>query len=131
MIKTKKKIIKPVDIFGFEQREIKTYPKNILEQQVGSDLRKIGFKIDYVKQAPFDVFAKEKALVVSDVEDNRKRLKERALHLKEFIQTAGKSAIVITDTSNESDIEGIPVIKRKELREMKSKDIIKLAKKSR
>ena len=125
----KKKITKPIDVLQVEKQEIKTYPKDVLEKQVGSELKKIGFKIDYVKKAPFDVFAKEKTLIVSDVEENKRKIKKRAGQLKEFVKTAEKPAVMITKESKEEHVGGIPVVNRKDLKEMKTKDFIKRAKK--
>lgn len=125
----KKKITKPIDIMRGFEHNVETYPKDTLEKQVGSELRKIGFKIDYVRQAPFDVFAKEKALVITDVEQDKRKMQKRAGELKEFVKTIEYPAVMITEKNKEDDIKGIPVIRRKELVNMRSKDLIKLARK--
>ncbi len=125
----KKKITKPIDILETKKKEIQSQPKDVLEKEVGSDLKKIGFKVDYVRQAPFDVFAREKALVISDIEGNKRKMIKRAGQLKEFVKTAERPAVMITKESKEEDVEGIPVVKRKELKNMKTKELIKLAKK--
>lgn len=124
-----KKITKPIDLTKNLYHKIETGPKNTLEKQVGYNLKKIGFKIDYVRQAPFDVFAKEKTLVISDVEENKRKMQKRASELKEFVKTAERPAIMITEEIKEEDIKGIPIVRRKELVNMRSKDLIKLARK--
>jgi putative transcriptional regulator len=107
-------------------------PEDRLEGIVAKDLRKLGFQTDFVKQAPFDVFAKEKILLISDVEENRRRLLRRAVDLKNFISIAKKPALLITEKTKEEDLFGIPVLQRKELEEFESgKDLIKVAKKSK
>ncbi|MDD5416483.1 MAG: helix-turn-helix domain-containing protein [Candidatus Aenigmarchaeota archaeon] len=126
-----KKMIKPVDVLAVSRGEIQTHPKDVLEKDVGSKLSKIGFKIDYVKQAPFDVFAKEKTMIVSDVESNKRKMKKRAAELRGFIHTVEKPAVMITEESKEENVEGIPVIKRKDLKELSSKEVVKIAKKAK
>ncbi|MBU3896398.1 MAG: hypothetical protein KJ697_00480 [Nanoarchaeota archaeon] len=124
-----KKIIKPINILNHVQHKIQTYPKDIIEQDVGSKLSKLGFKIDYVRQAPFDVFAKEKTMIVSDVESNKRKMKKRATELRGFIHTVERPAVMIAEESREENVEGIPIIKRKDLKELTSKEILKIAKK--
>lgn len=126
-----KKMIKPIDVLAFSRREIQTYPKDILEKEVGSRLSKIGFKIDYVKQAPFDVFAKEKTMIVSDVESNKRKMKKRATNLQKFIHTVKRPAVMITEESKEENVEGIPVIRRKDLKELSSSEVVKIARKAK
>ena len=113
----------------FKRFEAHGKPVDRLEKSVEKDLRKLGFETDFVKQAPFDVFAKEEVLLISDIEENRRRMLKRAVNLKNFIPIANKPALLITENVKEDDIFGIPVLQRKELEEFESgKDLIKLAK---
>ncbi|MFQ6009718.1 MAG: helix-turn-helix domain-containing protein [Candidatus Aenigmatarchaeota archaeon] len=124
-----KKIIKNIDIskigVGGQGK-----PGDMLEKKVGGDLEKLGFSIDFVKQAPVDIVAKKEALLVSDVEADKKRLKKRTEELKGFIGVAQKPAVVITEDIKDRDSE-IPIVQRKELGEMSSRRLFKIAKKSR
>ena len=122
------KIIKPTDIY--KSYEEHGQPKNILEKKIGNNLEKMGFKTDYVKQAPFDLFAKEKALVVSDIEIDRRKMIKNAADLKDFIKVVKKPAVLISERTKEEEIHGIPVIDKKELEEIDKKELIKKAKKA-
>lgn len=123
-----RKIIKPTEVF--KKYEEHGNPKNLLEKRIGNNLEKIGFRTDYVKQAPFDVFAKERSLVISDIEIDRRKMIKHAADLKDFIKVVRKPAVFITHDSKEEEIEGIPVIKRKDLEEMDKKELIKKAEKA-
>ncbi|NIM46686.1 MAG: helix-turn-helix domain-containing protein [Candidatus Aenigmarchaeota archaeon] len=122
------KIIKPIEVF--KKYEEHGYPKDSIERGVKKHLEKIGFKTDFVKQAPLDVFAKEKSLVLSDIEINKRKMKQHAASLKDFINVVKKPAILITEKTRDEEILGIPVIERKKLKEIDKKELIKKAKKA-
>lgn len=122
------KIIQPADIF--KRYEEHGYPKDNLEKNVGKNLQNLGFRTDFVKQAPLDVFAREKALIISDVEANKRKIMRRAVYLKDFIDVVKRPAILITEKSKEEEISGIPVIERRELEGLDRKELIKRAKKA-
>jgi len=122
------KIIKPIEVF--KKYEEHGYPKDSIERGVKKHLEKIGFKTDFVKQAPLDVFAKEKSLVLSDIEINKRKMKQHAASLKDFIGVVKKPAILITEKTRDEEILGIPVIERKELEGIDKKELIKKAKKA-
>ncbi len=124
-----RKIIKNIDVskLRFEEHG---KPEDRLEAVVGRDLKKLGFQTDFVKQAPFDVFAREKVLIISDVEENKRKMLRRVTNLRNFIDLAKRPAVVITEKSKEDELSGIPVVKRKELEEFESgEELIKIAKK--
>jgi len=124
-----KKIIKEVDILNIVQKNEKTMPKDSMEKGVGKKLKSIGFSIDYVRGAPFDILAKDKALVISDVESNKRRILTRVHALKQFIEFSKKPAVVITERHSKDALEGIPVISKSELEEIdNSKQLISIAK---
>jgi putative transcriptional regulator len=123
-----KKIIKPIEIF--KKYEEHGQPKDSIEKGVGKHLEKLGFKTDFVKQAPLDVFAKEKSLVLSDIELNKRKMIKHAASLKDFISVVKKPAVLITEKTKDEEIKGIPVIERKELKDIDKKDLIKKAKKA-
>jgi putative transcriptional regulator len=122
-----KKMIQPIELLRKYQET--GHPRDILEKRIGKDLEKLGFETNFVKQAPIDVFAKEKVLILSDIETNKRRMKKRALDLKEFINLINKPALFITE-EHKGEILGIPVLKRKELEEFEnSRDLIRLVRK--
>jgi len=123
-----KKIIKTVNIF-------KTYeehgePKDSIEKNVGEKLEKLGFKIDFVNKAPLDLFAKENLLMVSEIELNKRRMIKRAADLKDFIKIVNKPAILITEKTKEQEVLGIPLIESRNLEDLDSKELLKIAKKT-
>lgn len=122
------RIIKPIEVF--KKYEAHGHPKDFIERGVGKHLEKLGFKTDFVKQAPLDIFAKEKTLVLSDIEINKRKMIKHAASLKDFINVVKKPAVLITEKTKDEEILGIPVIERKELEEIDKKDLIKRAKKA-
>lgn len=123
-----KKIIKPTKVF--KKYEGHGQPTSKLEKEIGSNLEKLGFKTSFVKQAPLDVFAKEKALILSDIEINRRKMIKNAVNLKDFIKIVKKPAVFITETSKDEEIHGIPIVKRKELEQIGKKELLKKAKRA-
>jgi putative transcriptional regulator len=122
------KIIKPIDVFKkFDEHG---NPEEGLESIVKEDLEKIGFETDFVKQAPMDVFVKEKTLLLSDIEMNRLKIKKHAAALKGFVELVKKPAIIITEKSKEEESSGIQIIEKKKLKEMGKKELLKEAEKS-
>jgi putative transcriptional regulator len=122
------KIIRHVEIF--KKYEVHGQPKDLIEKNIGRNLEKIGFKTDFVKQSPLDVFAKEKALIVSDIEIDKRKMKKRAADLKDFIEVVKRPALLITEKTKKEELSGIPLIERKELEEIERKELIKRAKKA-
>ncbi len=100
-------------------------PASNLEKSVGSDLKKIGFSVSFLRSAPFGIFAAAGSLVLSDVEENKRKLQRRAPALGELISVVRKPAVAIAEEF--ADVE-IPVVKRKELKELEAKDLIRIAK---
>jgi len=122
------KIIKSVEVF--KKYEAHGQPGDLLEKNIGRNLEKIGFKTDFVKQSPLDVFAREKALIVSDIEIDKRKMKKRAADLKEFIDVIKRPALLITEKAKKEELLGIPLIERKELEDIDRKELIKRAKKA-
>lgn len=127
-----KKIIKDIEVFSqlFDAERERGKPIDSIEKSVEKDFCKLGFETDFVKQAPFDMFAKEKVLILSDIETDKRKMQKRVVVLKKFVSVAEKPAIVITEFSESRELEGIPVVRRDELKEFENKkDLIKLVKK--
>lgn len=127
-----KKLVKEIDLIKKIVAPQESEPKDVLEKDVGGKLRRIGFEVKYVGAAPFDILAKEKALVVSDVEADKRRLLKRAPALRGFAAVTGKPALLITEKIKEKELEGIPVIRRSELKEMeRSSEVLRAARRVR
>ncbi|MFH1229411.1 MAG: helix-turn-helix domain-containing protein [Candidatus Aenigmatarchaeota archaeon] len=122
------KIIKNSEIF--KKYDSRGSTDDAMEKNIGRNLERMGFKIDFVKQSPLDMFAKEKSLIISDIEVDKRKMKKRAMKLKDFISIVKKPALVITEGMKEDDILGIPLIERKELRDIEGKELIKRARKA-
>jgi putative transcriptional regulator len=120
-----RKIIKPIDVF--KKYEEHGYPEDFIERGVRKNLEKLGFKTDFVKQAPLDVFAKEEKLIMSNIEINRRKMIKHAAKLKGFIDIVKKPAFIITEKSKDEEILGIPIIERKKLEDIGKKELIKKA----
>ncbi len=58
-------------------------------------------------------------------------MRQRAADLRGFIHTVERPAVMITEETKEEDIEGIPVIRKKELKDLSSKEVVKIAKKAK
>lgn len=123
------KIIKPAKVF--KSYEISGKPKDKLERNIETSLQKIGLETSFVNQAPLDVFARKNALIISDIEPNRRKMAKRAVFLKNFIKVVKKPAVFITEKLKEEEMEGIPVIREKDLNDMETeKELLKIAKRS-
>ncbi len=120
------KIIKPIDVF--KKYEEHGFPENHLESGVKKNLEKLGFKTDFVKQAPLDVFAREKTTVLSDIEMNRRKIVRHAAMLKDLVNLVKKPAIIITERTKNEELLGIPIIERKKLEDINKKELINRAK---
>ncbi len=125
----KRKITKEVSPLKniFSQENI--FPATNLEKSVGSELKKKGFSISYVRAAPFGIFARAGALIVSDAEQNKRKFQRRAPALEEFISVIRKPAVAITEKFSAEDFE-IPVVERKELKELEARDLIRIARRA-
>jgi putative transcriptional regulator len=123
------RIIEPIDVFKKFDDEHGN-PQGEMENVVKKKLETLGFETNFVKQAPVDVFAKEKTIFLSDIEMNKRKITKHAAKLKDFVNLVKKPAIIITDESKNEEISGIQVIERKDLKDMGKKELIKKARES-
>ena len=123
-----KRLVKEIDLIKSIVAPEPSAPKDVIEKDVGGKLKRMGFDVKYVGAAPFDILAKEKALLLSDVEADKRKLLRRAPALGGFAAVTGKPALMITEKLKESELEGIPVIRRSELKEMeRSSEVLRAA----
>lgn len=125
-----KKIIKETNPLekGFAVRS--ESPSTILEKSISSELKRKGFSVSHVRSAPFDIFARAGTLIVSGIEENKRKLQRHAPTLEKFVSLVHKPGVAITENISDADVE-IPVVKRKELKEMEAKDLIRIAKRKK
>lgn len=101
-------------------------PRTSFEKSVGFDLKKIGFKIDFIYQTPFNIIAKEKMLIFSKAEENEKKIRRNLPNLIEFSNVSNKPVLLITKEKKEYDL---PSLQKKELKELSTNDLERVVKK--
>ena len=112
-------------IHVFRKYEFKGRAKDSLEKFVGKKLNEMGFEIYFAYHAPFDVSAKEKEIIISDIEHDRRKISYRYKKFAEFVEFLGFDGAIITE--NYKRESKIPIISKKELEEIKTKkEFIKL-----
>lgn len=123
-----KRISMGINLLMAAQKAERGQPADVLERVVGKSLRSIGFETDFVRQAPFTLFARSETLLISDIESNRRRMQKKAIALRSFNDLVKKPAIIITDKIMIEELCGIPVIERTRLHELSKKELLRIAK---
>jgi putative transcriptional regulator len=127
-----RKLTKEIDLIQKIVAPEQSGPKDVMEKDVGGKLERMGFDVKYVGAAPFDIMAKERALILSDVEADKRKLLKRAPALRGFAAVTQKPVLLITENIKDDSLEGIPVIRRSELKEMeRSSEVLRAAKRVR
>ncbi len=109
-----------------EMSNMETSPRNAFEKSVGSELKKKGFKTDFVYQTPFNIIAKENVLILNDADENERNIKRNIPNLAGFSRISDKPILIITKNRKEYEL---PSIEKKQLSEMTAKDLKKTARK--
>jgi len=109
-----------------EISNVSNNPKTGFEKSVGMDLKKIGFRVDYVYQTPFNIIAKEEILILNDAEENQRRIKRNIPNLLEFSKISDRPVLLITKEPREYDL---PSLEKKELKELSAKDLKRIVRK--
>lgn len=118
-----KKVRSKVNVF--RRYEFRGKAKDNLEKFVSKKLREIGFDVYFAYHAPFDVSAKEKEVIISDIENDRRKIHYRYRRFAEFVRFLGFDGAVITENYRK-ECE-VPIIPKKDLEEVKTKkEFIKL-----
>lgn len=121
------KISKPFQLVKFDS--VTKKPTKDIQKDVFNKMKKIGFDVSYIGQSPLNVAAKEKVLLLSDVERDKRKMKKDAPALRGLSKLISSPAVLITDRSKTSEIEGVPVVEAEELRGLKrTKDVIRIIK---
>ncbi len=95
------------------------------EYTVSTHLESIGFSTENVSQSPFNIFAKDADFILSDAENNEKKLIKNTKAMVDFSNVVGKPIIIIT--KNHIDID-LPLIKEADFLHLEKRDIIKVVK---
>ncbi len=120
----KTRIISPVSLPDYDAMEMT--PKSTFESKVSRNFRRMGFDTGSVYQSPFNMIATGKIMLLSDVEENQKKVKKHIYYIENFSKLSKKSAIIVTKEEANFDI---PTLREEDLAGMKSKDILKFVKK--
>lgn len=100
-------------------------PKSRFESKISRNFRRMGFETDSVYQSPFNMIAREKFLLLSDVDENMRRIERNIPYISDFSSVTKKPAIVVT--SEEANFD-IPSIKEEDLAVLSARDIRRLIK---
>ncbi|MFC2142768.1 helix-turn-helix domain-containing protein [Candidatus Aenigmatarchaeota archaeon] len=103
-----------------------TSPKNEFEKIIGQTLNEIGFETDFVDKTPFNVIAKEKVVITTNAENNKKTIEKNIPFIKNFTDLFNKHALIITDSAEEYPI---PSLTRDEISDMTSHQVVRKARK--
>jgi len=119
------KIIVPFEQSSFESAE-QSEPVSLFEKNVGNQLRRIGFATSFVGQSPFNVIAEERVLIVSDAEQNPRKIERKAEQLEQFADVSDRPIVVISEAEPRTNL---PSITAAELKNLSARALRKLAKK--
>jgi len=90
-------------------------------------LSPVGFESVRAKSAPFDLAAKERSKVIAGEEADRRTMRKRAAAYDKISEVIESRACFLLEKSAKDSIGGIPVVRKKEVKEMrKPRDLLKL-----
>ena len=98
-------------------------PRSRFESTISRKFNSIGFETDSVYKTPFNLIAKEKFLLISDVEEHTARAEKNAPYIAEFSRVAKTPAIIVTKEEINGDV---PSIRPGELGELSANEIRKI-----
>jgi putative transcriptional regulator len=117
------KMVVPFEQFPFESTE-QSAPASLFEKSVGNQLRRIGFATSFVGQSPFNVIAEERVLIVSDAEQNPRKIERKSEQLEQFADVSDRPIVVISEVEPRTNL---PSITTAELKNLSAKSLRKLA----
>ncbi|MBI4170513.1 MAG: helix-turn-helix domain-containing protein [Candidatus Aenigmarchaeota archaeon] len=104
-----------------------TKPKGSFESMVSRHFNSIGFETSHVYQAPFNIIAKSKEIMIlSEAQENSEKIEKILSEMISFSKLVRKPIIAITKEEAELDI---PTVRAKDLKNCSARDIKKLVKK--
>ncbi|MEA1993451.1 MAG: transcriptional regulator [Euryarchaeota archaeon] len=95
--------------------------KKTLERNILLKLHDAGFKVIPTEKTPFNAFVKEREVIITGIGKSSSRLlKKRIRIVHEFSMMMEKDSMFIIDLKkNPENIEGVPILSRKELKKIK------------
>jgi len=122
-------ITSPIDLFRISKSDTKksqTYEdgvRNIKEfqREIFSLLENVGYRIFPMNRCPFEALSKEKEkIILTSVQESNRKLIQKAQIMSSISKITEKYAVVFTDkTSLKTNVEGTPLIYRKELKKLR------------
>ena len=126
-------VVKPVSILRKIERdtgEIKLEDlKKALERDVLLKLHHMGFKVVPTEKTPFNAVVKDKEIIITGIGESSSRLLRKRIRIvHEFSMMIEKDAMFVVDLKkNPENIEGMPILSKKELKKIKDvEDIFNL-----
>lgn len=136
-------------LYRYEHEKVEATEENAdkLEQLMGTRLRKpvelfhaapesfhertllsfIGFESVKTRAAPFDILAREKAKLIAGEEADRRTMRKRARMYGRISEMFDSSSCFILSKSAKDTVDGIPVVRKEELKEFrKPRELFKL-----
>lgn len=121
----KETISVPFEAAPFENSPL-VEPAAPFEMSVSRQLRRLGFATSFVGQSPFNVIAEERVLIVSDAEQNPRRIERKAEQLEQFADVSKQPLVVISEAEPRTNL---PTITASQLKELSARDLRRLARK--
>jgi putative transcriptional regulator len=87
----------------------------------------LGFESVRTKTAPFDIVGKERKLLFAGEEADKRTMSKRAAVYSDIMDAFGSGSCFILNKFDKDSIAGIPVVRKKEIREIsKARELMKL-----
>jgi len=122
-------VVKPITL-DKEYKIRHLEPKNEFEKEISDELERIGFEYSFLNSTQFNLLIKKSNVLISKASENKKNLINSTSFIKSVSESLGLNPVLITEKSRKNSIFGIPIIERKELKEIEdNKDFIYLIEK--
>ena len=79
------------------------------EKRVLENLERVGFATSDINQAPFNIIAKERFIVLSEAETDERKIEKNLPYLNKISKITNKKAIVITDKKREYETPSVEI----------------------
>jgi putative transcriptional regulator len=119
----------PIDLLKpllMETKQLPFYKKDQgntkeLQSEIFTLLQNIGYRVIPMDRGPFEALSKEKEkILLTCVQEYNKKLAEKAHFISSISKITKKHAVVFTDKEvNKKNLEGTPIIGKKELRKIR------------